>query len=197
MSSSFPHTLYIIRHGQTDWNAERRFQGQRDIPLNRLGREQARRNGETLKEAGIETASLRFAASPLSRARETMEILRAALGLAPHDYETDPRLAELAYGAWEGMTLHEISTAHVEEWNAREADKWRTPPPEGESYAEGEIRARAFLDDMREDTLIVAHGGMQRVFRALLEDIPRPDAAILDIPQDRIYRWTAGKGGWL
>ncbi|MGK2740751.1 histidine phosphatase family protein [Tepidicaulis sp. LMO-SS28] len=197
MSFSCPHTLYILRHGQTDWNAERRFQGQRDTPLNGLGREQAQRNGEALAQAGVDPAALAFVASPLARARETMEILRAALGLAPETYETDPRLAELSYGTWEGMTLHEISTAHVEEWNAREADKWRTPPPEGESYADGEIRARAFLEELSKDTLIVAHGGMQRVFRALLEDIPRPDAAILDIPQDRIYRWAAGKGGWL
>jgi len=196
MSSPFPHTLFIIRHGQTDWNAERRFQGQRDTPLNDLGRDQAKRNGEALAELDAIT-SLRFVSSPLARARETMEILRAAIDLPPEDYETDPRLAELSYGAWEGMTLHEISTAHTQEWNARETDKWHTPPPGGESYADGEIRARAFLEDMSKDTLIVAHGGMQRVFRALLEEIPRPDAAILDIPQDRIYRWSAGKGGWL
>ncbi len=197
MPCAFPHTLYIVRHGQTAWNAERRFQGQRDTPLNDKGRGQARRNGEALMEAQADLSALRFIASPLARARETMEILRAALGLDPHAYETDPLLMELSYGSWEGMTLHDISTNHKPEWDAREADKWHTPPPGGESYAQGEARARQFLGALQGGTLIVAHGGMQRAFRALLEDLPRGEAAVLDIPQDRIYRWDGAGADWI
>lgn len=197
MTSVFPHTLYIVRHGQTDWNAERRFQGQRDTPLNDLGRRQARRNGEALAEARVDLSAIRFIASPLARARETMEILRVALGLNPEAYEIDPLLMELSYGSWEGMTLHDISTNHKPEWDAREADKWHTAPPEGESYAQGEARARQFLSTLQGGTLIVAHGGMQRAFRAVLEDLPRAEAAVLDIPQDRIYRWDGTGASWL
>src|SRR5215467_3399580 len=81
--------LYFVRHGETDWNAERRLQGQRDIPLNALGRKQAARCGELLLElfagAGAAAQHFGFTSSPLSRARETMEILRGRLGVPPAD----------------------------------------------------------------------------------------------------------------
>src|SRR5580704_5855964 len=77
--------LYFVRHGETDWNAERRLQGQRDIPLNALGRKQAARCGGLLRDllavSGAAPQQFAFTASPLSRARETMEILRTELGI--------------------------------------------------------------------------------------------------------------------
>ncbi|HEX2148466.1 MAG TPA: histidine phosphatase family protein, partial [Pseudorhizobium sp.] len=85
--------IYMIRHGQTDWNAEGRLQGQQDIGLNALGRLQATRNGKTLFEsAGPKIADFDFVSSPLSRTRETMALLRAAIGLNPEDYRSDDRL---------------------------------------------------------------------------------------------------------
>src|ERR1700730_17081630 len=92
--------LVFIRHGETDWNAEGRLQGQRDIPLNDTGRAQARRNGTAIKAAMPEAVGFDFVASPLSRSRETMEIVRTAMGLAPESYATDDRLKELTVGAW-------------------------------------------------------------------------------------------------
>src|ERR1700738_2430472 len=97
-------TLIFIRHGETDWNAEGRMQGQRDIPLNDTGRAQARRNGTAIKAAKPEAVDFDFLASPLSRSRETMEIVRAAMGLPPDGYATDDRLKELTFGTWEGLT---------------------------------------------------------------------------------------------
>ncbi|MEO1066982.1 MAG: histidine phosphatase family protein, partial [Pseudomonadota bacterium] len=88
-----PPLIYFIRHGQTDWNAEARFQGQQDIPLNDLGRDQARRNGTTLRDL-IDPADFDFVASPLSRTRDTMEIVRRAMGLDPMTYAMDERLRE-------------------------------------------------------------------------------------------------------
>jgi broad specificity phosphatase PhoE len=103
-----PRKLYFVRHGETDWNAERRLQGRRDVPLNALGRKQAARCGELLREllvvGGATPRQFAFTSSPLSRARETMAILRTALGVAPEDYAIDARLAELSFGRWEGLT---------------------------------------------------------------------------------------------
>ena len=90
------HTIYFVRHGQTDWNAARRMQGQIDIPLNDTGRGQARRNGTMLKEMlAHRTADLHFVASPLSRASETMQIMREALALPRDPFAKDPRLMEM------------------------------------------------------------------------------------------------------
>ncbi len=99
--------LVFIRHGETDWNVEGRLQGRRDIPLNDTGRWQARRNGTAIMAAMPEAGGFDFVASPLSRSRETMEILRAAMGLPPQGYATDDRLKELTFGAWEGFTGEE------------------------------------------------------------------------------------------
>src|SRR5712671_6516449 len=86
--------LYFLRHGETDWNAERRLQGQHDIPLNALGCDQAARCGQILaaefSRIGRSADSFDFVASPLSRARATMEIARAVLGLDVSAYRTDP-----------------------------------------------------------------------------------------------------------
>ncbi len=93
-------TLLFVRHGETDWNRQGRFQGSQDIPLNEDGRAQARRLAAAWNEGGDVLVS-----SPLSRARETAEILSAALGLPLRN--TDTRLAERSYGAGEGLTMAE------------------------------------------------------------------------------------------
>ena len=100
--------IIFIRHGETDWNAEGRFQGQKDIPLNARGRAQARRNGETLIAAIPDVVEFDFVASPLYRTRETMEIARGAMGLDPAGYRTDPILKEITFGHWEGYTAPEL-----------------------------------------------------------------------------------------
>jgi histidine phosphatase superfamily protein (branch 1) len=101
-------TIYFLRHGETDWNRALRYQGQHDIPLNEQGRAQARRNGEALRALLPDIAAAEFVASPLSRARETMEIARAGLGLAPSGYRVDDRLKELHYGHWEGQLAADL-----------------------------------------------------------------------------------------
>src|SRR6187402_3574572 len=120
-------TLYFIRHGETDWNRERRLQGQHDIPLNALGRVQASRCGEVLRGllGGVRPASeYPYVSSPLSRARETMELMRAAMGLEPGAYQTDSRLMEMSFGRWEGFTFAELQAREAEGLAERERDKW-------------------------------------------------------------------------
>ena len=95
-------TVYFIRHGQTDWNAAGRLQGQRDVPLNATGLGQAESVAERLKAvAGDSLSEARFVASPLQRTRQTMEVLRARLDLAPQDYAVDAPVKEINFGTWE------------------------------------------------------------------------------------------------
>jgi broad specificity phosphatase PhoE len=189
-----PHvpTLVFTRHGETDWNVEGRLQGQRDVPVNDKGRAQARRNGEVIAAAIPDVASFDFVASPLSRARETMEIARAAMGLDPVAYRTDERLRELTFGDWESLTLDEIRARSPAEAAARDHDKWRFAPPGGESYAGLAKRIAPWLEGLTRPTLAVAHGGIGRVLQIALAGVDPIKAVNTDIRHDRVFIWKDG-----
>lgn len=200
-ASPLAHTLIYVRHGQTDWNAEFRLQGQRDIPLNARGRGQARRNGlalaDWLANERRKAHEFDWVASPLARATETMELMRAAMSLDPRDYRTDPALKEVSFGDWEGFTLNELAARDRAGHDARLFDKWGFVPPGGESYAMLSERIAGWLDAIDRDTVCVAHGAVQRVVRRLLEDLSEDEAPALDVPQDRIYVWRAREMAWV
>lgn len=189
-------TLYLIRHGETDWNAEGRLQGGRDIPLNDVGRVQAEEAGLKLREVAARAEDLDYVCSPLSRSRETMEIARRAIGLHPTYYKTDERLRELTFGAWEGMTWREVRASAPQAAREREADKWHYTPPQGESYEMLLARTMPVFQQIRRDTVIVSHGGVMRVALAGFGFESKGVAEDLDIWQGRIvivtsdgYRW--------
>jgi broad specificity phosphatase PhoE len=101
-------TLYVVRHGETDWNAAQKLQGQTDIPINERGRGQAARNGVALRAVLAANPDLDFISSPLARTVETMDIVRRELGLPAKRYALDDRLKEIAFGIWEGSTWGQI-----------------------------------------------------------------------------------------
>lgn len=190
-------TLYIVRHGETDWNAERRYQGQADIPLNAKGRLQARRNGEALRPLMPAFAEADFVSSPLSRARETMTILRSALGLAPELFRLDARLKELNYGHWEGKLQSELPEFDPEGLARRTADSYRWRPQGGESYADLMARSLDWLTSVSRDTVVVAHGGTLRTLSAHLLGLDPARVPDLDAPQDRVLVLRDGTSEWL
>jgi probable phosphoglycerate mutase len=190
--------IYFIRHGETDWNLEGRLQGQKDIPLNDVGRVQAEEAARKLQALVPHYEDLAYVASPMTRTRETMEILRATLGLHPEVYRLDDRLVELTFGVWEGMTWKEVRKAEPALAALREQDKWHyAPPGGGESYAMLVDRIRPILDDLTRDTVIVAHGGVARAFLSICCGVSSRQAASMDIWQGRIlviegrnHRWV-------
>ncbi len=188
--------LYFIRHGETDWNVEGRLQGQRDVALNELGRRQAVACADVLRELlaqdGRGTGQLDFVASPLSRARETMERMRAALALEPSAYRTDARLLEVSFGAWEGWTIPELRAHDPAGVAERDRDKWQFVPPQGESYALMCERVRAWHAELGSGTVAVAHGGTARVLMAMLGISPPQRAPMIPIEQGAVYAFTAG-----
>lgn len=194
--------LYAIRHGQTDWNAERRLQGQKDIDINDIGRSQARGNGVKLAVIlGREAERFDFVASPLARTRETMEIVRAAMGLPPRDYRTDDRLVEVSFGAWEGSTLQELKATQRERINERRRAKWDFIPPgdDAESYEILSWRVGSWLQSIDRPTVCVAHGGVIRAIFRLVTDVSKDEAAEIEIWQDRILKidLAAKTVGWV
>ncbi|MGL4406594.1 MAG: histidine phosphatase family protein [Notoacmeibacter sp.] len=180
-----PFPFYLIRHGQTDWNAEGRFQGSVDIPLNDIGRAQAKRNGAAFKRELPNVDGWHFVSSPLSRARETMEILRHGAGLEPEKYALDPLLREVSYGDWERQTIEEISKTNAAGVEERAKNKWEFVPPNGESYLMLSERVKTVLAALDGPTVITAHGGVLRSIYYLIGDMDPETAAIADVPQDR------------
>jgi probable phosphoglycerate mutase len=191
-------TLYFARHGETDWNLAQRYQGRQDIPLNATGRAQAARNGEALARtlAGVGGA-LDCVASPLLRARQTMEILLRELALAPCAYRTDARLAEINYGHWEGQLWTQLPLSDPEGFAARKADMWNWQPRGGESYRALSERVAGWLWALERDTLCVAHGGVMRVLRGLIERLAPAQIFALAVPQDRVLIVEDGTIAWL
>jgi broad specificity phosphatase PhoE len=188
-----PRRLYLIRHGETDWNAERRLQGQRDIPLNDRGRAQSARCSDILRAllaaSGRVAEEFAFISSPLSRARETMEIIRAGLSLTPQHYVVDNRLAEMSFGRWEGLTYAEIRALDRTGLAMRERDKWNFCPPNGESYAKLCARVSDWQAELVGDAIVAAHGGVARALMVVLGIRSPAEAPLGDIAQGVIYEF--------
>ena len=188
--------VYYIRHGETDWNVEGRLQGRHDIALNARGRAQAAHCGTVLRDLfgrdSREPGTCDYVSSPLGRARETMELVRAALGVPPQDYRIEDALAEISFGDWEGFTLAQLRARDPQRTAAREHDKWRFVPPGGESYEAVSLRMRKWYEALTRDTVVTAHGGTARGLIAFL-GLAKPAAApLVDIAQGVVYVFEAG-----
>lgn len=171
--------LYLVRHGETDWNRARRIQGRTDVPLNATGREQARVTGMLLTRRPIG----RVIASPLSRARETAEIIAAELGLPGP--ELRDAFVERDYGDAEGLTFHEIDVRFPE----------GTPVPGRETREQvggrviPALRALA-AEHPGEAIVVVSHGGAIRA--ALLET--EPDGGFGPITNGSVHSFHVDAG---
>ncbi|MCD8395807.1 MAG: histidine phosphatase family protein [Lachnospiraceae bacterium] len=147
--------LYIIRHGQTEWNSSYRLQGRTDIPLNESGRELARKTGEALARQGI--CFERIYSSPLIRARETAELVsenNGQIGMAT-PIHADLHLQEISFGAMEGERVRdENGVLNVENYIRFFNDPERYIPPEGgESFEALLERTGEFLEMLRREAL--------------------------------------------
>jgi probable phosphoglycerate mutase len=143
-------TFTFVRHGQTDWNFERRIQGATDVPLNETGREQAHETGRVLAERRWDG----IVASPLSRARETAEIIAACVGL--DEVELVDALVERSYGEVEGLNSAEIAERFPDP---------RAPVPGREKRSEVVARVLPALEMLAdehpgESLIVVSHGGV-------------------------------------
>jgi broad specificity phosphatase PhoE len=189
-------TVYYIRHGQTEWNALGRLQGVQDIPLNELGRTQSVHAGHILadlfKRDGECTSSIGFVASPLGRARQTMELVRGVLKLPLSGYAIDDRLREIGYGEWEGSTLAEVQAKDPELFARRLIEKWTVAPPSGETYVSVQARMADWHRGLASDTVVAAHGGTMRALMVVLGLETPESAADLPIEQGVVYVFRVG-----
>lgn len=188
--------IWFLRHGETSWNREGRLQGQRDIPLNDLGRAQAETAGIRLA-ALAPVADLPWIVSPLDRTRRTAELAREGAGLPAEGYALDDRLKEITFGRWEGLTWPEVRKADPAGAAKREIDKWGFAPPGGESYAMLVERIRPWIDALESPCVVVAHGGVARAMMHVIAGVPEHEVTALDIWQGRVLLLEPGKYAWV
>jgi alpha-ribazole phosphatase len=174
-------TLWLVRHGQTDWNVEGRYQGHADIPLNETGLSQARKLAEQLTGRSFQA----IFSSDLIRARVTAEILGQALHLP---VQVEPRLREVDQGDWEGMLFKDIAVRYAAEMALRKEDPAGARPPNGESLAELADRIAAAASSIavaypESDVLVVSHGLSIATLLAQARGIPITEAYSL-IPEN-------------
>lgn len=179
-------TLFILRHGQTEWNASGRMQGRLDSALTATGRAQADAHGKTLRSLGGVEAVI---ASPLGRTRETAAIVNTHLQ-APVEFE--PALMERDCGLWSGLVAAEIEASYPDSWRARSEDPYFHRPPGGENHADMGDRVCGFLTDLvrrPEDRLaLVTHGIMSRVILGHFLGLPPDETARVRHPNELFYR---------
>ena len=158
--------LFVLRHGQTDWNAVRRCQGQMNSRLSALGRDHAAQQGRILAPILAERPGIDIFCSPLDRTRET-----AAIALGAHFARAvfDDRLKEVAMGAWEGRLHADIDAERAASGEpvTQGFDKYFNAPG-GETFDDMRARAQSFLDDLSRPAIVIAHGIFNMVFRGLV-----------------------------
>jgi probable phosphoglycerate mutase len=184
--------LFLVRHGQTEWNLVPRIQGHSDSPLTALGIEQARAAGRLLRSV-LAGRSAAVVASPLGRARSTARIIAGEIGGAPERIAIEPRLREVSWEAWDGRSRHEIEAIQPGGWQRLQRD-WSFAPEGGERYQHAADRLRHWLMslDSHRPVIAVTHGIACCILRGLILGLGGDESLALDRPQDALF-W-AGRG---
>ncbi len=182
--------LILVRHGQTDWNVEGRYQGQADPPLNDTGLRQARQTALELQTLGLEA----LYTSDLRRARQTAQAVADATGLP---VQLEPRLRELNLGAWQGVLYTEIKARYPALIRRWEEAPLETTPPDGESILA--LRHRV-LDAVAEIVARHSSNDLNRYYKVCVVAHKTPIAIIkchyLDIPLERIWSLLPPNAAW-
>jgi probable phosphoglycerate mutase len=182
-------TLYFARHGETEANVKKLFQGHTvDTPLTTRGLRQAKTLAKILEKHVKDPAALKYVASPLPRARLTMELVRDHLGLPIDKFRTDRRLSEIDLGKWDGLTHKQARKLNPALFDKREHDKWHVRVPGGESYADVAKRAVGWVGSLKHDTFAISHGAFSRILRGLFAGLSAAEMSELDEPQGVVFR---------
>jgi len=187
--------IYFIRHGQTDWNVARKVQGQTDIELNETGHGQARDVARALAQLEPDPQKFQFFSSPLTRTRQTMDYVLEAYNVDAAIVQFDDRLREVSFGEREGWTWPELNAQGIEPRVDPESYfHWR--PPGGESYADVAARVKDWLVGVDKPSIVVAHGGVSRIFRGILLGQTGAEYVGLKVPQTKFFKVESGEIEW-
>ena len=181
--------IYLVRHGETEWNAAGRFQGQLDSCLTEKGIAQAEQCGRRLAAVAADIDVLM--ASPLGRVRQTTAIIRSFCNLP--EARWDPLIAEVSVGSWDGLTHVDIDAQWPGRLDGATPFDWFFRSPDGESYDSASARARQWLDCLEGVVLAISHGLIGRLIRGAYLNLNREESLGLPVPQDVIWHLTQGR----
>ena len=187
---AFP-PIYVLRHGQTEWNLQRRYQGYLNSPLTILGRAQATDQGAILTTVFAAHPQVRVVCSPQGRARQTAEIV-----LAGHDIavEFDPRIAEISVGVWAGMDYAAIATKWPKLFNdGLTAFESTLNAVGGEGYDGLRARCQDFLASVTEPMVVISHGITCMMIRGLVCGLDFEAMTRLPMTQGCVFALIEGK----
>lgn len=184
--------LFVLRHGQTEWNLAGRHQGRMNSDLTALGREQAVKQGKILQVAIAGRDDVVAITSPQGRAFDTAVLALEPVGITPL---VDDRLCEIAFGEWEGLTFDDIAAGWPEKIMNADTDvlTWHFRAPGGESFETVRSRAVSFLESLTGPTIIVTHGITSRVLRGLWLGGDWDEMAALPGGQGCVYHLADGQ----
>jgi broad specificity phosphatase PhoE len=162
--------LFLIRHGETDWNKQGKYTGQMDISINETGMDQARKVAKEMKNLEPEV----IYSSDLKRALETAQAISEELGI---QINKDKRLREIHQGEWEGLHVNEIQEQYTNEFVARKENPTTVAAPGGESIGDVVIRVQSFLDEITKKhpvggIVVASHGIVLGIIRTIAMGIP-------------------------
>ena len=186
----FPE-IFVLRHGQTEWNSVGRHQGRMDSPLTAKGRGQAEEQGRLLVSALENRSDITAFCSPQGRAFDTAGIALEQLAMKA---TVDDRLCEISFGKWEGLNFDEIAKDWPEHCKNADQDRigWNFTAPGGETYDDIYSRVVAFLEDLDQPTIIVTHGITSCVLRGIWLGLDKDELFTLPGGQGCVYHLNNG-----
>lgn len=188
-------TLYLVRHGQTDWNLEKRFQANADSPLNETGRGQAQRARDELRRRNVTFTAAR--SSPLVRATETIEIILQGTATS---WVSEPRLRELGLGDFEGCLESELQFRLGDDFEHWREQRFTVPAPNGETLSAACERSHHALRDLMHEAptgnlLVVAHQAINMALASTIAQDSSPEAlGRFSQANDEIDIWDTDAG---
>lgn len=176
--------IYLIRHGETEWNTCGRFQGKLDSPLTAQGQFQAEAFGAKISQMNLDVDS--FISSPLGRTIQTASIISGRVNLPP--LNLDERLAEVSLGSWDGLTHVDIDAQWPRALDGSTQFDWYFRSCDGESYDTALDRANQWLNETHGVIVAVSHGLIGRIIRGAYLKLSKEETLTLPVPQNMIWR---------
>lgn len=185
--------MYLVRHGETEFNIQRRLQGRFDSPLTPKGVAQAQAIGRHLRTLVEPTEGWIIESSPLARTVRTAEIIKAEIGISS-DVITDHRLREVSMGSWDGLCREEIEERWPGALGPSTRLNWVNSRPDGETLQAAMARLSDWLESVADERnrIVVSHGISGSLIRGIYANLPQQEMLRLPVPQDSFFELRNG-----